>query len=69
MKINTDTQPLDATGEDLPSGRENVAVSAFCFYGFFFFLSSRNLFQGIFSASLASESRGMTEKIGVTLIG
>lgn len=37
MKINTDTQPLDATGEDLPSGRENVAVSAFCFYGFFFF--------------------------------
>ena len=34
MKINTDTQPLDATGEDLPSGRENVAVSAFCFYGF-----------------------------------
>jgi len=40
MKINTDTQPLDpkvdATGEDLPSGRENVALSTFCFYGFLF---------------------------------
>ena len=28
---------VDATGEDLPSRRENVALSAFCFYGFFFF--------------------------------
>lgn len=36
MKINTDTQPLDVTGEDLPSGRENVALSAFVFMAFFF---------------------------------
>ena len=39
MKINTDTHPLDpkvdATGENLTSGRENVALSAFHFYGFF----------------------------------
>ena len=42
---------VDATGEDLPSGRENVALSAFCFYGFFFFfLGVKKYFSGdIFS--------------------
>ena len=68
MKINTDPQPLDskvdATGEDLPSGGENVALSAFCFYGFLFFWCKEICFRGYFQLAWHQRAREWQRKLG-----
>ena len=55
---------VDATGEDLPSGRENVALSAFCFYGFFFFWCKEICFRGYFQLAWHQRAREWQRKLG-----